>query len=253
MRNIIYNYEKINIDSGIFFGKGVFETINWQDGPILLSEHIDRLNNGLKILGLEKVCKTLLVKALSLRNYNNEAVKITVTDKNIIISNRPITYKNQDYKKGFKLNISKVKRNSTSKLTYIKSICYIENIIEKELAIKEGFNDCLFLNEKDYITETSAANIFFVDNKNNIVTPKVQDGLLNGIIREWIIENNNVIEKSINIKDISNYKEAFLTNSLMGIMKVTSINDIKFTCDYVLKLQEEYENAKGILGGKCKW
>ena len=67
------------------------------------------------------------------------------------------------------LTVSKVRRNSTSRLCYIKSTCYIENLIEKEEAKKKGFDDVIFLNENGYITETSCANIFIVKN-NEIYT-----------------------------------------------------------------------------------
>ena len=63
-----------------------------------------------------------------------------------------------------KLTFSKVRRNSTSRLCYIKSTCYIENIIEKENAKKLGYDDAIFLNENGYVTETSCANIFIVKN-----------------------------------------------------------------------------------------
>ena len=46
------------------------------------------------------------------------------------------------------LRVSEVRRNSTSKMTKIKWNGYIENIIEKKEAIKNGYNDALFLNEK---------------------------------------------------------------------------------------------------------
>ena len=93
-----------------------------------------------------------------------------------------------------KLTISKVRRNSTSRLCYIKSTCYIENLIEKENAKKIGYDDVIFLNENGYVTETSCANIFIVKNKE-IFTPKVEDGLLGGIIRKRIMENCKVQEK----------------------------------------------------------
>lgn len=253
MKDIFYNEDKVNIDFGVFFGKGVFETINWQEGPILFTEHINRLKNGMKVLGIEAFNEDELIKALTMKEYKNKAVKITVTDNNIIITDRDIPYKEEDYEKGFNLNTSKVIRNSTSKLTYIKSICYYENIMEKNNSINSGYNDCLFLNEDGNITETSSANIFFVDYSNKIVTPKIQDGLLSGIIRKWVIDNFNVNEKSINMKDIENYKEAFITNSLVGIMPVNLIDNIQFNNKYIHQIREEYEEAKGKLGGNIKW
>ena len=42
MRKIFYNEEKILIDEGAFFAKGVFETILCNEEPIFLSQHIKK-------------------------------------------------------------------------------------------------------------------------------------------------------------------------------------------------------------------
>jgi 4-amino-4-deoxychorismate lyase len=125
------------------------------------------------------------------------------------------------------LTISKVRRNSTSRLCYIKSTCYIENLIEKEEAKKNGFDDVIFLNENGYVTETSCANIFIVKN-NEIFTPRISDGLLDGIIRRKIIENFKVQEKSITFEELKKSDEVIITNSLMGAMSIKKLDDIKY-------------------------
>ena len=38
--------DKISLDSGFFFGRGVFETILVKEKPIFLGDHIQRLNSG---------------------------------------------------------------------------------------------------------------------------------------------------------------------------------------------------------------
>ena len=140
---------------------------------------------------------------------------------NIIITDREIPYKDKDYKKGFNMTFSKVIRNSTSRFTYIKSTAYIENIIEK---------------------------------KNAIFTPKVKDGLLSGIIRRWIIENHNIIEKSITALELKNADEVFITNSLVGTMKINSIDDIIYDKTEVYGLiKKNFENARRYYGGLVKW
>ena len=154
-------------------------------------------------------------------------LKILVTPKNIVITERENPYTSDDYNRGMTLRISEVRRNSTSKMTKIKWNGYIENIIEKKEAIKNGYNDALFLNEKGFVTETSCANIFLIKN-GVLLTPKIEDGLLGGIIREWIINNFNVIEKSITLDELYDSDEVFITNSLIGVMKVTGINDRVF-------------------------
>ena len=52
MRKIIFNEDKVLIDSGIFFGRGVFETILVRGKAHFLDEHIKRLNDGIAKLSL---------------------------------------------------------------------------------------------------------------------------------------------------------------------------------------------------------
>lgn len=155
MRRIIYKQGEAILDEGIFFGKGVFETILFLEKPIFLKEHIERLKNGMKELGLEELEEEMLLDYISLNFIKNKAVKILVTPQNIIITEREIPYIEEDYIQGSSLKLSKVRRNSTSMLCYIKSTNYIENMIEKNKAKEDGFKDVLFLNENGYLSETS--------------------------------------------------------------------------------------------------
>ncbi|MDY4079281.1 MAG: aminotransferase class IV [Clostridium sp.] len=243
MRRIIYKQGEAILDEGIFFGKGVFETILFLEKPIFLKEHIERLKNGMKELGLEELEEEMLLDYISLNFIKNKAVKILVTPQNIIITEREIPYVEEDYIQGSSLKLSKVRRNSTSILCYIKSINYIENIIEKTKAKEDGFKDVLFLNENGYLSETSCANIFIVKN-DKIYTPKVSCGLLNGIIRMWVIENFPVIEKELTLDDLKNADEVFITNSLMGIMQVKKFEDIEYNNNEIIKnVQLAYQEA----------
>lgn len=217
--------DSVNIDSSLFFGRGIFETINITEKGILLNEHLNRLKNGCKYLEIPfNINEKDVIKFIKNKKIKNKALKITVTEKNIIYSIRNIPYSLEDYNRGFSLKLSGVIRNSTSMLTYLKSTCYIENIIEKEKAKNQGFDEVIFLNEKGELTECATSNIFFIRN-NKIHTPKISCGLLNGVIRMWIKNNFLVEEGCYNIDDLRNSEGIFISNSLLGIMKVSRFED----------------------------
>ena len=246
MRKIIYNENNILLDEGIFFARGVFETILYLNAPISLDKHINRLKKGIRELGLLELEEEELKDYIKKMDIQYKALKVTVTPLNIIISIREIPYSEKDYLKGVSLCFSEVRRNSTSRLSYIKSTGYIENILEKNKAIDIGMNDVIFLNEKGFVTETSCANIFIVKHKK-IVTSRIEDGLLSGIIREWIIENFDVEERRITLEDLKESEEVFITNSLMGIMPVTVIENYKFEVGVITKIiKTKYEENLGM-------
>lgn len=235
---------KIEFDDGYAFGKGAFETIRVVDGkPLFLEDHLKRLDNSLKFFDIKRnIDEKKIYEYIDKSANKNFALKIIVSDKNFILTSRDDNYKN-NYK-SFKLNISKMRRNSTSKLIYHKSLCYYENILEHKLAQSKGYDSALFLNEKEDFSETAFANIFFIKN-NEIFTPPISSGLLKGTMRDYLIKNYNIIEKEINISEIMDFDEVFISNSLMGIRNVASIDDIKFEKD---KISREIFNELKKLG-----
>lgn len=241
MRKIIFNEDKALIDSGTFFGRGVFETILIKNKPHFLKEHIERLNDGIRKLSLgETVTLDEILKKINEYKLYNLALKIVVTEKNIIFSTREIKYNSESYKNGFKVKISDNIRNSKSILTYIKSINYLDNLLEYEQANQEGYNEAIFFNENNRLAEGCTTNIFIV--KDNIIyTPSEKCGLLNGIIRRYVIDNFNVYEKEISKEELLNADEVFLTNSLVGIIKVSEIEGCKFESKITEGIRKAYE------------
>lgn len=242
MRNIIFEKDNIILDSGYFFARGVFETILVKDKPIFLDEHINRLNKGINILEIgESIDIEYINNIIKELNISNCAFKIVVTEKNIVFATRELTYKDEDYLHGFSLKVSEIIRNSKSKLTYIKSINYLENIIQREDALKDGYNEVLFLNEKGYVCEGSISNIFIVKG-GRIFTPRVKNGLLEGIIREYVIKTNDVVEKELTLEEVRNADEIFITNSLLGIMGINKFEGRVFTGNKItMSIREKYE------------
>ena len=86
------------------------------------------------------------------------------------------------------------------------------------------------------------SNIFFIKDRQ-IYTPNKELPILNGIMKRRIKKlceelEINIVESDIKINNISNFDFCFVSNSLMGAMKVTHINDIKF---------DDYNNVFDIL------
>lgn len=228
---------------GFMFGFGAFETVRIYGGhAFLLDQHLDRLYNAVRFLNL-----TVTSPAANLKNEiydyiqkvgkDDFVLKITfskgLNGTDVVLSSRSIPYKENDYSTGFSIKISSVKRRSDSPLVYYKTLNYLENIIERQQALNQGYNEAVFLNEKSMLTEGSCSNIFFV--KGGIVhTPKVECGLLNGIIRQFVILNLirrvgvGAVEGNYELKDLLNADEVFLTNSVMEVMPVSKIYDKSF-------------------------
>lgn len=225
MRKVVFSEDCVEVDNGFFFGKGVFETILIKDEPVFLYEHIKRLNKGIKFLNIgEEVSEYQIINLIEEFNIRNCALKIVVTEKNIVLSTRSISYKSGDYLRGFSLKISKINRNSKSKLTYLKSLNYLENILEREETIKNGYDEAIFLNENGFLAEGSMSNVFIIKD-NKIFTPSIKCGLLPGVVRGFLVKEYDIIEKEITLEELLTADEIFITNSLLGIMGISKIEN----------------------------
>lgn len=225
---------KIEFDDGFSFGRGAFETIKVVDKkPLFLKEHLKRLKNSLKFFEItQTIDEEKIFDYIKDSADSDFALKIIVSDKNFVLTSREDNYKNND--KSFRLTISDVRRNSTSKMVYHKSLCYYENILVHRSAVSNGFDTALFLNERGEIAETAFANVFFV-REGKIFTPPISSGILKGTMRDYLLEKYDVTEKAILFDDIKNYDEAFISNALMGVKNVLSIDDVKFNQELMTK------------------
>ncbi|OAA92703.1 aminotransferase class IV [Clostridium coskatii] len=234
--------DKVFLDTGFYFGRGLFETMLVNNEPLFLENHLYRINKGLSIIGIDKeITEDEVMDAVNKLQCNNCVLKLVVTEENTLFNTRKNNYTEEQYKRGFKVKISSVRRNEFSQLTYLKSLNYLENILEHEKCIDEGYNEVLFFNTEDKLSEGSVSNVFFTKNKK-IYTPSKKCGLLEGTVRKFIINNFNVTEGEFSKEDLMFADSVFLTNSIMGIMKVSSIYDRSFNeCSIIEKIEKVYQ------------
>lgn len=139
-------------DEGYYFGLGAFETIAVEEGkPVFLEEHYQRLLQALQFFELQvdfekiqqKVQEALGEEPVKI---GRKVLKITVSQKNIVVSTRENTYREEDYRQGFTAAYAKIRRNETSPLTYHKTLNYGDCILEKRRAKAQGIQEPVFLN-----------------------------------------------------------------------------------------------------------
>lgn len=257
------NEKTINpLSQGFMFGYGLFETLKILEGKILfLDEHIKRLEESVKKLSLNLDMDNIaLVKdayrLMELNKVENGVLKISYVkndDENyLLLSTRENSYSDNDYIKGFKLMFSGTKRNENSILCFLKTNNYLENLLAKDIANKRGFDECLFLNSKDFIAEGAVSNIFWV--KDNVIyTPSIECGILPGVVREKVLECIKRLNICVKIgeftkSELLDSREVFITNSVMDIMPVSLIEETRFNVDktsVTTKIINEYNTLIG--------
>lgn len=226
-------------DRGVMLGDGVFETMAFQNGmPLRLDRHLTRLTRGLQVLGMGTHIDVLDIQrgAAALADVNDVtegALRLTVLRgsgargvlpkdigmQTILMSLTPAKLCDDT---PLKLVVAKnTRRNDQSPMSTIKSTNYGDAILARMEADKAGADDALMLNTRGTFAEATAANVFCVID-DRLITPPVSDGALPGVMREIVIDQEDVKEVSITEADLSEAQEIFLTSSI-SVRPVVSI------------------------------
>jgi branched-subunit amino acid aminotransferase/4-amino-4-deoxychorismate lyase len=184
------------------------------------------------------------IEHLSVRNGCSDAyVRLTVTRgweipgvrldgegaPTVILHVRPLrTHAPKRYRHGMKLIVSTVRQNSASPVVRHKTIGYLPYLLARQEAAEAGADGAILLNEYGHVTEEAMSNLFFVRD-GALHTPPIHSGLLPGITRAVVSEcareaGIRVVEHPMPAGEMFLYDEAFMTNSLLEIMPVKSID-----------------------------
>ncbi len=251
----LLSYDDAHIDPrdrGFTLGDGLFETMRVRTGKVMrLGRHLARLRNGAEVINLalpwtNDELQETIYQTLRANQLYDAFVRLTVsrgvpgvrgllpdrsTIPTLLIQTEHFSgYPAELYQRGMNVITSSVRRNEFSPLANIKSLNYLDNILARQEAAEKGADEALLLNTKGNVVCASAANIFFVQD-DVLITPPLRDGALPGTVRELVLKESakkhglDVVERSISPDEISQIDEAFLTNALMGIMPLTSIDN----------------------------
>jgi branched-subunit amino acid aminotransferase/4-amino-4-deoxychorismate lyase len=110
-----------------------------------------------------------------------------------------------------------------------KTLNYWRRRIEQDRAAKEGADDVLCVTPDGLICETTRCNIFLVRD-GRLITPGTDGPLLPGVMRGVVLEQARivaipVVEGPVSLDAIDSADEAFLTNSVRGILPVARLLD----------------------------
>lgn len=95
-----------------------------------------------------------------------------------------------------------------------------------ELAVKEGLADIIFINERGELTEGCISNIF-IKREDELITPPPGCGLLNGIMRQYLLKKKkNMREDIISAEDLRRADAIYICNSVRGIGRVELVDRV---------------------------
>ena len=229
-------------DRGLLLADGVFDTSLIVSGTMILrSAHVSRLVGDATALGItmnHQKINDLLNK--NLIEDHHGVLRITVTSgpaerwslntrmipPTVLLSMSPLNHSDQF--KPISLQTSLIRRNSTSPTSRHKTLAYTDNLAALRVARAEGYDDALFLNTQGNVCCTTIGNLFLKFG-DTWATPPISDGVLPGVMRQWIMRlaldtDLRVIERTITEDELQFVEAAFMTNSVRLAAPISKMN-----------------------------
>ncbi len=220
------------MNRSLLFGEGLFETIHWRGRNYKLRKHYERLRSSANFFGYP--CPEY-------GEFVSDIEKATAGNKNLYVKYL-LLFKGSDYygdfpeeyearvvvkelpkvPKSVSLCISSYRRHSQNPVFYHKTTSFLFNALVKREAKERGFFDGLVLNDRDFLTETSSANLL-VYKKGKFYTPARESGLLWGTTLELLGEEIPLKEEFISLDFLRDAEGVFILNSLIKILPVVEV------------------------------
>lgn len=260
----IIEYSTLTNNRAFLYGDAVFETLKLNNGKILfLEDHYLRLMSSMRILRMKipteftmEYIENQCIETAQKNNLSQNArIRITVFRKDggkylptqntisylIEVSEtqsnynfNPISYEIELYKDNY------IAQNILSNL---KTNNKIINTLASIYANENDFQNCLLINDSRNIVEATNGNIFMYLN-NQLITPPLSQGCLNGIMRKQIIKIANsieieIVERIISPFELQSADELMITNVIKGIQPISKYRKKEFQSSLAQKLTTE--------------
>jgi branched-subunit amino acid aminotransferase/4-amino-4-deoxychorismate lyase len=136
-------------------------------------------------------------------------------------------YPAEMYTKGMTVMIAPYRQSTRDPIGGHKTINYLPRLLALSAARENSCSEAIWFTTDNRLAEGSISNVFLVTDKT-LKTPPLDTPVLPGITRAAVLElaqadGQPVAESPLTINDLLDADEVFLTNSVMEVMPVTSV------------------------------
>ena len=235
-------------DLGIQRGYGVFDFLRVRSNvPLFIDDHLDRFYYSAEMMRLKikherDEIKSIIQQLIDTNDLKHSGIRLLLTggpsDDGYMITEPRLSIIQQSLKpppdRLPETGINLVSNEYQRQLPHVKTTDYLMAIWLQPW-MKENNADDILYHYNGYITECPRSNFFMIKKENILVTPK--DKILHGITRKKIIAiakkiGIEVQERNIQLDEISEVKEAFITSSTKRILPVSKIDDCILSDSY---------------------
>lgn len=219
-------------DAGFLHGDGLFETLRVDAGRARhVGPHLDRLLAGLRRVEIEisesrEELEETVAAVAHAAPRPAARLRITVTRGAGGVPTRLVAataYRPPDelqYRDGVAaLLLSNLRIDARGPLAGLKSLCWQANRLALLRAERAGAFEALLCNESGRLVEGARSNLL-VALEEGVFTPPLEDGCLPGTVRQRLLDQGEIAERSLVPEDLERAHEILLTNSLIGVLPI---------------------------------
>lgn len=240
------------MDHGLLYGDGCFEGIRIYNGRIFkLGSHLRRMWDSAEEIRLKspysmEEVERAIRETVSANQLTDGYIRLVFTrgvgtlglhpflcpvPTVFVIADTIKLYPQELYESGMQIIVAERRRVPRECLDpQIKSLNYLNNILAKIEAIDAGVLEALMLNMEGWVSECTGDNVFVVKD-GAVFTPPPDAGILNGITRQFLIDDLGpslglpIQEKLFRLEEVYQADELFLTGTAAEVIGVTRIGD----------------------------
>ncbi|MEN6441822.1 MAG: aminotransferase class IV [Syntrophobacter sp.] len=231
-------------DISILRGFGVFDfLITYNRRPFHLEEHVRRLRNSAKCIGLDigqensEICAIVEQTVAKNPHHQDSGIRIVYTGG---VSSDGVTPEGRGilmvmvtprhvlpekyYTDGVKIITVDIERFIPDS----KSTCYLPAVYAQQLAKKEGAVEAVHVDRQNRILEGTTSNCFFFK-KNRLITAHrdILPGITRGVILELARDLYEIETRDIDRAELPDMDEVFITASNKEVLPVVRVNDLR--------------------------
>lgn len=227
---------------GFQFGDGLFETMIINDGTIrFYDDHFSRLKNGMKAIGLS-------ISSLDKQQLHDEILQLTSTNELSKCRAKVAVWRKVGSSVGYNVDTDQFDYSVVTKSTgapmvqsfdklsicdkvelthsitsNYKTLSALPYVIAAQEKKRKQKDDLVLTDSKKNVSECTSSNIFWIAN-NQLCTPPLDTGCINGIMRTQIMNAFEVFESHISYSELTKKESIFSTN-VARLSVFTSIDD----------------------------
>jgi para-aminobenzoate synthetase/4-amino-4-deoxychorismate lyase len=198
----------------------LIETILWSDNYTLLPLHLDRLHLSCdyfdRPFDAVEIESRLQALATELAPLSRHRVRLTLDPRGqIALTHAPLAPNSTECR------VTLAAERTVSTDVFLRHKTTHRPLYARLLAAAQqaGFDEVLFCNERDELTEGAISNVF-VRIAGHLYTPPLASGVLPGVFRRHLLEAvPSAAERVLTLTDLRTADEIYLCNSVRGLRK----------------------------------